>query len=94
MIVNKRHSIGRGSLGLVLALGLTGALASQGAFAMLTSTDIEHGDRGEQLSEHAGKSVTLGRPGQVLVESEPRADPLGYEELDSRVGRIPIDREQ
>lgn len=94
MILNKRHLIGRGWLGLACALGLAGAVASESAFAMVTVTDIEHGDRGNQSSEHAVTSVTLGRPGQVILESEPQADPLGYEQLDARVGRIPVDREK
>ena len=94
MIPMKRHFADRRLWGLALAGALAAATASEGAFAMLTSTDIDQMDRDAQLSQGQVRHVDLGRPGPVILDSEPRSGPLDYESIGGRVGRIPVDREQ
>ncbi len=90
----KRYVTGRRLSALALAGALAAATASEGAFAMLTSTDVEHMNREAELSQGKVGLVDLGRPGPVILEPEPRSGPLDYDPVAGRVGRMPVDREQ
>ena len=94
MILMKRHLNGRRLSGLALAAAIAAATASEGAFAMLTSADVEHMNRETAGNQDKVNLVDLGRPGPVILEPEPRSGALDYQPIGGRVGRIPVDRQQ
>ena len=94
MNLMKRYLIGRRLSGLALAGALAAATASEGAFAMLTSADVERMNRDAELAQGQVSLVDLGRPGPVILEPEPQSAELDYEPVDGRVGPIPVYRQQ
>lgn len=94
MIPMKRHLNGRRLSGLALAGALAAATTSEGAFAMLTSADVEHMNRDSEHGQGEVSLVDLGRPGPVILEPESRSGELDHEPIGGRVGRIPADRDQ